>query len=151
MARFEFVVSSGAPKRASSAARSHAVKNGLQRKSNAEEPKSSEDSQLIIRQKSSLKGRFRISVPAHKATTPSRKRDVEQHTSATLERGHDAAATDAKDTSKKSLVQDRASYDWDPIGSTSMVIAPSQSRGDPFNSLPIDQTIGVDKLLHFCK
>jgi hypothetical protein len=77
MTDFEFVVSNGAPTRATAAVRSHAVKRGLQRKQSSKEGfMEGKESQLTIRQKSTLTGRFRVAekdVSSAKRKAPKRK------------------------------------------------------------------------------
>lgn len=150
MNSFEFVVTSGAPKRVSSAARSHAVKQGLQRKTNLQEPKGSHDSKLTIRQKATLKGRFKISEPATKTKTHGKARlPTPQHPD-TLKQFPDISPPDTDKDASKQRVQIAVALDWDPIGSVSIVRSPSSSRGDPFNSFPIEQTDSVEILLQHC-
>jgi hypothetical protein len=85
MTNFEFVVSNGAPTRATAAVRSHAVKSGLQRKQSPKEGcTEGKESQLTIRQKSTLTGRFRVTeknVSSARRKGPKRSEPVDTSTS----------------------------------------------------------------------
>ncbi|KAF4979006.1 hypothetical protein FZEAL_4681 [Fusarium zealandicum] len=118
-------ISDGAPKRPSASLRSHAVKSGLQRKSQKATPSGPRDSQLTIRQKETLKGRFRIS------TEPNKQRPSSQST-------------------KKKQVQDgRSNVDETLSMRWDLVRAPSQGRGDPFGAFPIQMRLNDDELIRF--
>lgn len=148
MTTFEFVVSNGAPQKATTAARSHAVKSGLQRKCAAKETGNIKDSQLVIRQKSTLKGRFRVSAVSTKETQP---KPTKNGTDPVLPKGKQESAE------KTSSQQDRLLRQKYPNGRVSaetqgysLVKTPNQSWGDPFGTIPISHTQGVDNLIKYC-
>lgn len=140
MAHFEFVVTSGTPsQRATTKTRSHAVKSGLQRKCKDKEANSSKDSQLVIRQATSLKSRFRVSV--NPSNTPTSKTTNKKSTENTC-------STEATKGSARNSQRERRTQSSQHLG---LYKSPSQARLDPFDVFPIDQPHGVDNLIKFCE
>lgn len=119
--------------------RSHAVKSGLQRKAATEEH-SSRDSQLTIRQKSTLKSRFRL----QSKPTPHEKQSKNPKVNDT--------PNDEPDNSPSSVIHklDDRVHQKTPDETQTIVLAPSQARGDPFNVYSVAQEEGVDRLIRFC-
>lgn len=140
MSNFQFVVNNDLPKRATAAMRSHAVKSGLQRKAATEEH-SSRDSQLTIRQKSTLKSRFRL----HGKPGAHEKRSKTPKVNATSNDEPDSNSTGSVIHRLDSRAHQKASNEIQAI-----VLAPSQARGDPFNVYSVAQEEGVDRLIRFC-
>ncbi|KAJ4207765.1 hypothetical protein NW767_002004 [Fusarium falciforme] len=145
MTDFTFVVSDGISKRPLASTRSHAVKSGLQRKSRAIDPRGSKDSQLTIRQKDTLKGRFRVS------NGPSKSQQVSQ----LIKEKQAATASTVRTLTKDSanspgdVTADHLDAGTYPNTPWDLVKAPSQGRGDPFNAFPIPLTDNDDKLIRF--
>lgn len=147
MAVFEFVVTTGAPQKATAAVRSHAVRSGLERKCAAQDAGSLEDSQLVIRQKSRLKGRFRLSaINAKEAPPKATKGAVDRPPKERLRTSSKPSKNSPEDTDL-----DRWGLPRYNTSSYSLVKAPSQSWGDPFGTLPITHSQGVDNLVKYCK
>ncbi|CAM1507053.1 Fc.00g066940.m01.CDS01 [Cosmosporella sp. VM-42] len=165
MTNFEFVISDGAPKRPSAAVRSHAVKSGLQRKKcqPAEIESGSRDSQLTIRQKGTLKGRFRITeTPAKtkktaKTTIPEKPAQVKETKEPPVEEtiklqsttnDVDGTALEFLGPEDSTVNQSVLAAQWELINSPT-VSSPSQGWGDPFNAFTVPQNSDVDKLMKF--
>lgn len=147
MPEFEFVVSDTATQRPSAAVRSHAVKSGLERKNRAEVASGSRDSQLTIRQKDSLKGRFKLT----DATLKPRKTAKVGVKSADIATSHAPRANDGV-ILRDGMVLD-ARYVNPSLSSAQMqlVKSPSQGRSDPFGTFPVPLTGDVEKLAKFCR
>ncbi|KAH6997797.1 hypothetical protein BKA56DRAFT_607389 [Ilyonectria sp. MPI-CAGE-AT-0026] len=145
MPEFEFVVSDRATQRPSAAVRSHAVKSGLERKNRAEVASGSRDSQLTIRQKDSLKGRFKLT----DATFKPRKTAKVGVKSADIATSQAPRAKDGV-ISRDGMVLD-ARYVDPSLSSAQMqlVKSPSQGRSDPFGTFPVPLTGDVEKLAKF--
>jgi hypothetical protein len=145
MAVFEFVVTTGAPQKATAAVRSHAVRSGLERKCAAHDAGSLKDSQLVIRQKSRLKGRFRLSpINAKEAPPKATKGTVDPPLKERLR-------TPSKRTKNSLEDTDLDRWELSRYNSYSLAKAPSQSWGDPFSTLPITHSQGMDNLVKYCK
>lgn len=121
MPEFAFVVSDGkSNKRPSAAVRSHAVRSGLQRKNQSETADSSEDSRITIRQRNSLKGRFRLSDGKGNVMKKAKKAKGQQVVEAAVQ------------------AQSR------------LVRSPGQGQDDPFSTFPVPLTGDAHKLVRFC-
>ncbi|KAH7274338.1 hypothetical protein B0J15DRAFT_127090 [Fusarium solani] len=149
MTDFTFVVSDGISKRPSASTRSHAVKSGLQRKSQAIDPGGSKDSQLTIRQKDTLKGRFRILNGPSKAQQASQSTKEKQAATASTVRTLQSRLTKDSANSSGDVTADHLDAGPNPNTSWDLVKAPSQGRGDPFSAFPIPLTDNDDKLIRF--
>ncbi|KAM5383640.1 hypothetical protein ACJZ2D_001877 [Fusarium nematophilum] len=151
MTDFAFVVTDGVAGRPSAALRSHAVKNGLQRKTQTAAPSGPNNSQLTIRHKDTLQGRFRISdgsgnpKPTAKAIN-SRKQKGQSSEPGT--KANKSRSTQASITLPRAPLGNRrepSPYD----GRWNLVRAPSQGRGDPFSAFPVPLSDNDDKLIRF--
>ncbi|KAI8684098.1 hypothetical protein NCS57_00075300 [Fusarium keratoplasticum] len=149
MTDFTFVVSDGISKRPSASTRSHAVKSGLQRKSQAIDPGGSKDSQLTIRQKDTLKGRFRISNGPIKAQQVSQSTKEKQAAKASKPRTVQSRLAKDSANSPGDVTADHLDTGTYPNTPWDLVKAPSQGRGDPFSAFPIPLTDNDDKLIRF--
>ncbi|KAI8725076.1 hypothetical protein NCS52_00077800 [Fusarium sp. LHS14.1] len=147
MTDFSFVVSDGISKRPSASTRSHAVKTGLQRKSQAIDPGGSKHSQLTIRQKDTLKGRFRVSNGPSKSQQVSNK-EKQPAKASKLETVQARLAKDSVN-SLGHATADHLDAGSHPNTPWDIIKAPSQGRGDPFSAFPIPLTDNDDKLIRF--
>lgn len=148
MTDFTFVVSDGISKRPSASTRSHAVKTGLQRKSRAVDPGGSKHSQLTIRQKDTLKGRFRVSNGPSKSQPVSNK-DKQPAKASKLGTVQSRLTKDSVN-SLGHATADHLDAGSHPNTPWDIIKAPSQGRGDPFSAFPIPLTDNDDKLIRFC-
>ncbi|KAF5006150.1 hypothetical protein FDECE_7453 [Fusarium decemcellulare] len=147
MPDFTFVVSDGLPKRPTASLRSHAVKSGLQRKNQAVHQAGPRNSQLVIRQKDTLKGRFRISDGSGR---------TQQVTQETKKQSAHAPKLNTKNTTvqpgrnnNEGVLVDRSDVYQTLRTQRDLVKSPSQGRGDPFSAFPIPLTDNDDKLIRF--
>lgn len=142
MDNYEFVVSNGSRQRATSAARSHAVRSGLSRKSQGSEVKSKEHSQLTVHRRAGLQGRFRAKKNIAKVVgkPPSRDSSSQQAT----------GAVEGSVPQGTGHGYEHEALPW-TTGSSTLFRAPSQSRSDPFDALPLPQGPGVDMTIKFCE
>ncbi|KPM45515.1 hypothetical protein AK830_g1043 [Neonectria ditissima] len=152
MPEFEFVVSDGTVKRPSAALRSHAVKSGLHRKSQAKVASGPRDSQLTVRQKDSLKGRFKLSGGA---SNPKRnvKAVVEERSSQSKSHGPVTMQPEMADDSVMlrgdAGLDTRHDQHLPPSTQPQVVRTPSQGRGDPFGTFLVPLTSDAEKLVKF--
>ncbi|KAM0437701.1 hypothetical protein ACHAPT_002066 [Fusarium lateritium] len=149
MTDFAFVVSDGIPKRPSASTRSHAVKCGLQRKTQAIDPGCSKDSQLTIRQRDTLKGRFRISSGQSKAQQVAQSTKEKQAGKASKLEIAQSQLTKNDGNSSGDVTVDHIDAAATLSTQWELVKAPSQGRGDPFGAFPIPLTDSDDKLIRF--
>jgi hypothetical protein len=151
MPEFEFVVSDGTRnKRPSAAVRSHAVKSGLQRKNQAESAGGDKDSRVTIRQKDSLKGRFRLSDGngENKKATKADNKHLKKPKSST--RG----PRPPDDTTQLQSDQPTGTAPFDASTLETqfeLVRSPSQGQDDPFSTFPVPLTGDIHNLVRFCK
>lgn len=150
MTDFTFVVSDGITKRPLASTRSHAVKSGLQRKSQAIDPGASKDSQLTIRQKDTLKGRFRVTNGPSNGQQVSRSTKEKETVKTSKLRAVQSRLTKDSTNSSGHITADHIYTDTHPNTPWDLVKAPSQGRGDPFSAFPIPLTDNDDKLIRFC-
>lgn len=148
MPDFTFVVSDGTSKRPSASTRSHAVKTGLQHKSQAIDPGGSKDSQLTIRQKDTLKGRFRVSNGPRKSQQVSNKE--KQAAKASKLKTVQSRSTKDFANSSGHVTADHLDAGTYPNTPWDLFKAPGQGRGDPFSAFPIPLSDNDDKLIRFC-
>ncbi|KAF7563497.1 hypothetical protein G7046_g618 [Stylonectria norvegica] len=152
MASFEFIVLDGTCKRPSAATRSHAVKSGLQRKSKPETATGSQDSNLTIRQRNTLKGRFRFTETPAQAKKKV-KAAARVQTVAETCKVDNARPDPASVGTSGNLVIARDWEDGQHILESrwgrQVSLSPSQGRGDPFNTFSLSPSRNVDKLMKF--
>lgn len=161
MTKFQFVVSNGARERPSAGTRSHAVRSGLQRKNNPGTSSGSENSQLTIRQRSTLKGRFRISsTPAKTSKTSEDDKEKDSDSRVVGEGSIDLRSRPAAEPEIESHVDTNTGDIANELehvpreantGSWGLVKSPSQGWNDPFNAFTVPQNPEVDKLMKFCR
>lgn len=154
MPDFAFVVSDGTAQRPSAAVRSHAVKSGLQRKSQTGDASGPKASQLTVRQKDSLKGRFKLSDMTSKPKKTTKAGAKEQSSKSKNVGFVRTKATMARDSVALSeSVMLSAGYDSSslPSAQLQLVKSPSQGSSDPFNTFPVPLTNDIEKLAKFCR
>ncbi|KAH7163286.1 hypothetical protein B0J13DRAFT_33969 [Dactylonectria estremocensis] len=152
MPDFAFVVSDGTAQRPSAAVRSHAVKSGLQRKSQTGDASGPKASQLTVRQKDSLKGRFKLSDMTSKPKKTTKAGAKEQSSKSKNVGFVRTKATMARDSVALSeSVMLSAGYDSSslPSAQLQLVKSPSQGSSDPFNTFPVPLTNDIEKLAKF--
>ncbi|KAH7171178.1 hypothetical protein EDB81DRAFT_877177 [Dactylonectria macrodidyma] len=152
MPDFAFVVSNGTAQRPSAAIRSHAVKSGLQRKGHTNDASGPKASQLTVRQKDSLKGRFKLSDGTGKPKKTT-KAGVKGQSSQSR---NDGLVRTRVTTTSDSVVLSESAMPGSGYGSSSLpgaqlqlVKSPSQGSSDPFNTFPVPLTNDVEKLAKF--
>ncbi|KFA66328.1 hypothetical protein S40285_09947 [Stachybotrys chlorohalonatus IBT 40285] len=140
--KFEFVVTSGVFQGTTAAQRGHAVKSGLQRK--VSKDSGVRDSQLTIRQKTTLRGRFRVTEKAKRKPTA----EQGQLTQSSVKKPQASELDDTNITQDHTSQAEHASAETE-ITRLTLKIAPNQGRADVFNILPVTQNDGVDSLIKF--
>ncbi|RSL48305.1 hypothetical protein CEP54_012990 [Fusarium duplospermum] len=126
------------------------VENSIKVKlSQAIDPGGSKDSQLTIRQKDTLKGRFRITNGPSKGKQVSQSTKEKETVKASKLRAVQSTLTKDSTNSSGDVTADHIYADTHPNTPWDLVKAPSQGRGDPFSAFPIPLTDNDDKLIRF--
>lgn len=148
MPKYEFVIQNDISSRPSAALRSHAVKNGLRRKTLDSEENESRDSEHAKQQQHNLRSRFRVSGTVKRKN---RNRHASQHiTPLTTPSVH---TTNTQICSVKDARGSRkvAEYIVTFTPTSVLIKAPSQTAVDPFGTIYLKRTRDMNNLIKYCK